>query len=140
VLSISADSIAAILAGKLQNGDTIQQKNLATTVDGIVLNSTVKSQVNPAGSYQNYDTANVLGAILDPSAPGANVFGPGKFVDNVHAVDLQGRPTFSIGDATNASTDGFVAAVKFGSDILNPSNVYPEALLTLKGIQSNFID
>jgi hypothetical protein len=133
VLNVSADSIAAILAGRLMNGEVIQHRNLAASVEGLVLNSSTPSIVNGNGTYTNYDTASLVGAIRDPLAAGvaypapsphANTFDPGEYVD-------EGSGSFGIGDSTNAQTDGFVAALKFATSAKFLTSVRPEALLTV---------
>lgn len=135
VLNVSADSIAAILAGRLLNGETIQERNLVSSADGIVLNSSEAATVHDAdGSYVNYATASLVGAIRNPDAPGASVFEAGEFVDN-------GPVGFGIGDATNDQTDGFVAARKYATNGKFPTSVRPEALLTVGDTGSiQFID
>lgn len=128
VTNVTADAIAAIVAGRPLTGATITKQNLVTKVDNITLNGAVAPTVNANGSYQNFFTANLIGGnhAADPNSdPGANVFEASKteFVDN----DTSGD--FSIGDTTNSSTDGFVAAITLGSNI----SIFPEALLTLNG-------
>jgi hypothetical protein len=132
VLNVSADSIAAILAGRPLNGQTIEHRNLAASVEGLVLNTSTPATVNGNGKYTNYDTASLVGAIRDPNAvgvaypapgPHANTFDAGEFVDN-------GPAGFGIGDATSDLTDGFVAALKFATSTKLSTSVRPEALLT----------
>lgn len=151
VINVGANSIAAIVAGRLENGDVIQRRNLASAVEGLVLNSTEAATVNGNGTYLNYDTAGVVGAVINPDevgvayptdpqapigTPHANTFDPGQYLDN------SGDQTFGIGDATNATTDGFVAALKFATNSKMPTSVRPEAVLTLNPETGNveFID
>ena len=137
VTNVSADSIASILAGRLANGDTITKRNYASAVDGIVLNSSEAAAVNGNGTYINYETAGIVGAIRDPLNPGvpypamgpdpgphANTFDPADYTDTV------ADGTFGIGDSTTAATDGFVAALKYALSSKFLTSVRPEAVLT----------
>ncbi len=150
VVNVTADAIAAIVAGRLEVGDTVQQQNLVSVVDRIILNSLENpTETDAVGNYTNFDTASVLGGVVDPldptsvpyteteptndplSAPHANTFDAGiDFIDS-------GDGVFGIGDVITARTDGFVAAIDF---IGNLTNVRAEALLTIQNGSPTFID
>ena len=167
VTGISADAIASIAAGRPLNGTAITFRNLAQVVDAIVLNGNVASHTDATGAYTNLGGAhnsnggfaNLVGGVVNPAQAGvlydndpatladqhphANTFDlivQGGAVDEYVDADLDG--TFSFGDVTNASTDGFVAAVTFNNDSATPNNVRVEALLTFDPLtgKSVFID
>jgi hypothetical protein len=135
--NITADAIAAIVAGRPTVGTIITKQNLVTKVDFITLNGTVAPAVDADLSYSNFFTANLVGGNhnADPDTdPGASVFekAKGEYTDN------DNNNTFSIGDATTASTDGFVATFNLGSNI---NFTRPEALLTVDSTgKSVFVD
>jgi hypothetical protein len=149
VTNVSADAIAAIVAGKMVNGDTVEAANLANLVSNITLNPSESGEVVAPklnnlpvdGSFGNWNAANILGAIVNPTASGANSF-DGKFVDaetrdvgfeflNHIATNTVTNAAFGIGDQITAQTDGFVAAVTFSAAKANHNNFAPQALLTV---------
>ena len=146
VTNIVADAIASIVAGRMQNGDTITAANLVNKVDRIFLNHGVQPTVDTVtgpGAFTNWDSANMVGAVVDPGDATANLFdlGEGEWVDTI------ADNKFGIGDATTTKTDGFIAAVNYPTGKLNHTNFVPEALLTvinpkapLDSSNSNFID
>jgi hypothetical protein len=127
VTNITAEAIGSIVAGRLENGDTVTAANFATNVNQIVFSGATPLQgvtsAGITGSFTNYDTANFAGGIVDPTSPTG-----GKFVYTDTNADMR----FDAGDATNASTNGFIAAITF----VNNSSIAPLALLT----PSHFID
>ena len=143
VLQVTADAIAAIVAGRPGAGDIITVRNFVTKVDDIVLNGLNNpTVVDTNGTYVNFGTANLIGGVGNPGAvgaayppahPHANTFdlSAGEFVDN------DGNGEFSVGDTITALTDGFIAATSF---INNLANVRPEALLTSVSGALTFID
>ncbi|MEO6567938.1 MAG: hypothetical protein ABIO94_04180 [Opitutaceae bacterium] len=149
VKNISADAIASIVAGRPENGDTIVARNLASLVTGITLNDTVATIVDGNGKFSNFDTANFVGAVVNPTDPGvpyapdnphphANTFDPNADPAVAEFVDNDASGSFSIGDTTNARTDGFVAAVKY-LNAKGINNVRPEALLTVDPFSGAFV-
>jgi len=143
VIQVTADAIAAIVAGRPNTGDIITVRNFVTKVDDVILNGLNNPTVVDAnGTYVNFATANLIGGVVNPGAAGApyptahphaNTFdlANGEFVDN------DGNGAFSAGDSITAATDGFIAALSF---INNLANVRPEALLTSIGGNLTFID
>ncbi len=71
VTNITANAISSIVAGK---GSTI---HLANTVDGIDLEGNAATVANADGSFTNFDTANLVGSVQNPDAPGASTFKAG---------------------------------------------------------------
>jgi hypothetical protein len=146
VTGISADAIAAIVAGKVEQGSVIARENLVTQVSGIILNDDIATRTDATGQYTNYDVANLVGAVVNPDQPGANESEPqphantfdleaNEFVDN----DANGK--FSIGDTTNERTDGFIAALSFLNARKGVNSFRPEALFTLDDLGGvEFID
>lgn len=143
VLQVTADAIASIVAGRPQTGDILTLRNLATKVDDIILNGLNNpARVDATGAYTNFDTANLIGGVVNPTEAGsaypaahphANTFDEalGEFIDN------DGNDEFSLGDTITADTDGFIAALSY---INNLANVRPEALMTSIAGVITFID
>ena len=127
VTNISADAIAAIVAGKLKVGDIITGANLANKVDRIYLTGTVLPVVTANGSMNNWNSANMVGAIIDPTSATANVFN----LSEGEWVDVIADNTFGIGDRITSKTDGFIAAVNYPVNNLSRTNFFAEALLTV---------
>jgi len=123
VSKIIAHSIASIVAGRPDVGDVFEARNIVEALtDVTLLGLENPTKTNPDGSYANFDTANVLGGVVNPLDAGANTFSlaDGEFADN------DGSGFFSIGDSITSETDGFVAAKVFKD---SERNVRPEALL-----------
>ncbi|MES2572647.1 MAG: hypothetical protein V4710_21670, partial [Verrucomicrobiota bacterium] len=145
VLQVTADAIAAIVAGRPETGDILTIRNLATRVDDIILNGlNVPTEVDANGRYLNFATANLIGGVVSPNDAGvpydpdndpttpavlhphANTFD----AVNGEFIDTNPDGLFGLGDTLTAKTDGFIAALSF---IDNAANVRPEALLTSVG-------
>lgn len=126
VTRVSADAIASIVAGRptfVGANAQITKQNLVTKVDSIILNGLVNTRVTNTGMYKNFDTANLVGGnhSANPNATAnADTFDAGEYTDTANPL------VFGIGDSTNASTDGFIAALQ-----LARRNFVPEALLTV---------
>lgn len=71
VMNITANAIASIAAGK---GATPQ---LAGIVDHILLNGLAASNADNTGAFTNFDTANFVGSVQNPTAAGASVYKTG---------------------------------------------------------------
>jgi hypothetical protein len=71
VTNITANAISSIVAGK---GSTPQ---LAGTVDGIFLEGLVATAADSTGAFTNFDTANLVGSVINPTAAGASVYQSG---------------------------------------------------------------
>ena len=123
VTLVTANSIAAIVAGK---NDAPQ---LATLVDGIFLNGNQASKLVtipvPDGSFQNFNVANIVGAVFNPSAAKANTFDTGEYTD------VNGDLVFDLGDKPQ---DGLIAAIT----LTNNRNFVPEAYLFASGAAGFF--
>lgn len=136
VTQVTADAIAAIVAGHPMTGDVITKRNVVTNVSGIILNGSVAALADPNGQYTNFGTANLVGGnhLASPNTtPMANTFEVTEFTDS----GAGNAGTFGIGDATTASTDGFIAAFRLSG----LRNFTPEALLTVDASgNSLFID
>ncbi|HEX5175462.1 MAG TPA: hypothetical protein VFV83_00455, partial [Chthoniobacteraceae bacterium] len=155
VLDLTANAIAAIVAGRPEIGAVITIQNMATKVDQVILNGLENStRVDPNGAFVNFDTANLIGGVKDPSAAGvpyddgdpqtppvlhphANTFDETADPLTTEFVDNDNNDTFSLGDATTENTDGFIAAISY---INNLTNVRPEAVLTIVNGVPTFID
>lgn len=149
VLQVTADAIAAIVAGKPQAGDILTVRNLAARVDDIILNGlNVATRVDANGTFLNFNTANLIGGVVNPSDAGAAYNSPGTPpVLHPHAntfdaingefIDTNPDGVFGLGDTLTAKTDGFIAALSF---INNAANVRPEAVLTSIGGVVTFVD
>lgn len=142
VTDVSADAISAIVAGKLQQGASVTLRNFVAEVKGVILNDTVATLVDSNGTFTNFATANLVGGVVNPSDPGvdesiehphANTFD----LVNLEFDDTDGNLGFSVGDATNAKTDGFIAALSY---INGDTSFRPEALFTRNGAAIVFID
>jgi hypothetical protein len=71
VTNVTATAIASIVAGK---GAGL---GLATNVDAIYLNGLTNLAANGAGAFTNFDTANLVGSSVNPTAAGASVYRAG---------------------------------------------------------------
>ena len=142
VTNVTADAIASIVAGKAMSSSVITARNLVTQVSGIILNGSVPTLVDDNGRYTNFETANLVGGVVDPDQPGvpypaahphANTFDleSGEFVDS----DLDGK--FGLGDTTTAKTDGFIAAIDY---VRSKTNFRPEAVFLSQNGTVTFID
>jgi hypothetical protein len=156
VLGVSADMIATIVAGRPEVGSVITIQNMVTKVDRVILNGLENpTRVDPNGTYTNFDTANLIGGVKDPLAvgvpydpdnnpatppvlhPHANTFDETADPLTTEFIDNDNNDVFSLGDATTANTDGFVAAISY---INNLTNVRAEAVLTIVNGSPTFID
>jgi hypothetical protein len=155
VLDVTANTIATIVAGRPEAGSVITIQNLATKVDQVILNGFDNpTRVDANGTFANFDTANLIGGVKDPTAvgvpyddgdpqtpqvlhPHANTFDETADPATTEFVDNDNNDVFSLGDATTANTDGFVAAISY---INNLTNVRAEAVLTILNGLPTFID
>ena len=71
VSDVTAAAISSIAAGK---GATPQ---LAGTVDSIFLEGLVATAADSTGAFTNFDTANLVGSVVDPTAAGASTYKTG---------------------------------------------------------------
>jgi hypothetical protein len=71
VTNITANAIASIAGGK---GAT---PHLAGTVDGIFLDGLVATAASANGAFTNFDTANLVGSVIDPTAAAASTYEAG---------------------------------------------------------------
>jgi hypothetical protein len=121
VISVTADAIASIVAGRITGGGALNAVNLVTKVDGIILNGANKATVAASGTasnYTNFDTANLVGGVATaaPNAdPNANVFKTDT--------DIIPPSSFAFGDSPQ---DGLIAAVTLTAK----KNFVPEAFVT----------
>ena len=147
VRNVTADAISTIAAGRIGAGDIITIRNLATIVDGILLNEDENaSRTDNTGVYTNFEFASIIGGVVDPQQPGAaypaphphaNTFDETADPGTTEFIDNDNDDEFSLGDTITAQTDGLVAAIKFINSL---RNVRPEALLTIRGGDPVFID
>jgi hypothetical protein len=155
IIDVTANSIATIVAGRPEIGSVITIQNLAAKVDQVILNGLENpTRVDGNGTFTNFDTANLIGGVKDPAAvgvpyddgdpqtppvlhPHANTFDETADPATTEFIDNDNNDSFSLGDATTASTDGFVAAISY---INNLTNVRAEAVLTIVNGSPTFID
>jgi hypothetical protein len=68
---VTANAISSIAAGKAAT------PHLAGTVDEIHLDGEVATVANANGSFINFDTANLVGSVIDPTAADASTYETG---------------------------------------------------------------
>ena len=71
VMSVTANAIASIAAGKAAT------PHVAGTVNNIDLLGLTVAAANPDGSFTNFNTANIVGSVQNPTAPGASTYKTG---------------------------------------------------------------
>ena len=85
VTDVTASAISSIVAGK----GAVQ---LCTMVDGIYLDGVTATVADSTGAFTNFDTANLVGSVENPTAAGASVFAQGDGL--IAAADLTQNRNF----------------------------------------------
>jgi hypothetical protein len=70
VTNVTATAIASIAGGRGPG------PGLAGTVNNVFLNGLTATAANGAGAFTNFDVANLVGSIVNPTAPGASTYQP----------------------------------------------------------------
>jgi len=121
VTNVTAAAISSIVAGR-PTTSAPQSFQLVSLVDRVNLRGLTAPEVDPNGSFSNFDEANLVGGIAgNPSDPGASVFK----INDSGAKPITSNPyPWTLG--TTQPLDGLVAAVTFTEN----RNFRPQAWLS----------
>jgi len=117
VISVTANAIAAIVAGKGASPD------LVAVADKIYLNGLTVPTFDSNGAYTNIDTANIVGGVSDSARSDAYQF---QYLDSTSTLQTNTSTTPVLWNSSSTPVDGLIAAAK----ITNNRNFTAGAVLT----------